>query len=157
VLVEIEGDGHIRATSITLNRWNSINLTTDIGDAGSSRQLEEMVLADVASQLEELHRERTLVRVTLTGAIPAALALDSYTLERELREAAGVALIKIRDRTSPAHDIERAALERTARGSFTRHTLAAIDGAADPEERALLEDALRYGLTALSGAEVGLR
>ena len=47
-------------------------------------------------------------------------------------------------------------VEESTRGAFVRAaTAAAAD--ADPDEALVLEEALRYGLMALSGAEVGLR
>ena len=62
----------------------------------------------------------------------------------------------MRDLSTPGIDASAAAADRTTRGEFAREMLAAIDAAGDGE-RAVLEDALRYGLQALSGVEVGLR
>jgi hypothetical protein len=86
------------------------------------------------------------------------LGLDIYSLEAALRETTGLAAVRIRDLTTADLDSADLAQERTARGAFARATLDAIrDAGEDPAEAALLEDALRYGLQALSGVEVGLR
>ena len=45
--------------------------------------------------------------------------------------------------------------EESTRGAFIRAATAAA--AAGPDDDGVLEDALRYGLMALSGAEIGLR
>jgi len=73
-----------------------------------------------------------------------------------LRERLNLAAVKVRDRTAPYIDLETGVVEESTRGAFVRAaTAAAAD--ADADEAQVLEDALRYGLMALSGAEVGLR
>jgi hypothetical protein len=72
------------------------------------------------------------------------------------REHLGCALLKVRDRTSSELDIAAALAERGTRGAFARAATAAHE-AAEGEEAELLMDALRYGLAALAGREVGLR
>ena len=66
------------------------------------------------------------------------------------------AAVKVRDLTSPFVDLESALVEESTRGAFVRAATGAAEHA-DAEEALVLEDALRYGLMALSGAEVGLR
>jgi hypothetical protein len=43
------------------------------------------------------------------------------------------------------------------RGAFARAVAEAAGSASDDRHRIILEDALRYGLQALAGAEIGLR
>jgi hypothetical protein len=62
----------------------------------------------------------------------------------------------MRDRTTPFIDLDGALHEESTRGAFVRAATAAAEDA-DPDEALVLDDALRYGLMALSGAEVGLR
>jgi len=89
--------------------------------------------------------------------VPASVALDAFTLENSLRDTSGLALVRTRDLTHPEIDLEAAAADRTARGAFTRAATEALAAAEGAEERAVLEEALRYGLQALSGVEIGLR
>jgi hypothetical protein len=97
-----------------------------------------------------------MIRVDLSGAIDASVSLDAFTVEMAVRERLNLAAVKVRDLTSPFIDLESALHEESTRGAFVRAaTAAAAD--ADPDEALVLEDALRYGLMALSGSEVGLR
>ena len=100
--------------------------------------------------------ERTMIRVDLSGDDDSSVSLDAFTVELAVRERLNLAAVKVRDRTSPYIDLESALLEESTRGAFVRAATAAAQDA-DPDEALVLEDALRYGLMALSGAEVGLR
>ncbi len=64
--------------------------------------------------------------------------------------------MRVRDLTTPALSAGAIAGDATVRGAFAR-AVAEAAAAADEERRAILDDALRYGLQALSGAEIGLR
>jgi hypothetical protein len=101
--------------------------------------------------------DRTMLRVDMTGSVDASVAIDIFTAEGLLRELTGAAVLKVRDLSAPAIDVAAAADDITARGAFTRNLVSALETETDPQERATLEDALRYGLQALSGVEVGLR
>ena len=85
------------------------------------------------------------------------MSLDAFTVELAVRERLNLAAVKVRDRTSPFIDLESALVEESTRGAFVRAATAPRRTEADPDEALVLEDALRYGLMALSGAEVGLR
>ncbi len=100
--------------------------------------------------------ERTMIRVDLTGVIDSAISLDAFTVELSVRERLGLAAVKVRDHTSPYIDLDAAMVEESTRGAFVRAATAAAKDA-DLEEALVLEEALRYGLMALSGAEVGFR
>ena len=97
-----------------------------------------------------------MIRVDLSGSIDSSVSLDAFTVELAVRERLNLAAVKVRDRTAPYLDLETALVEESTRGAFVRAaTAAAAD--ADADEAQVVEDALRYGLMALSGAEVGLR
>ena len=99
-----------------------------------------------------------MLRLDLVGELSPEITLDVPSLEMHAREATGLAAVQVRDRTEPVLDLAAMAADPTARGAFTREVLAAIHAAeGDPREEALLSDALRYGLQALGGVEVGLR
>jgi hypothetical protein len=127
----------------------------DAEECGSA----EAVIDEVTMHCESTglgNPERTMIRVDLTGVIDSAISLDAFTVELSVRERLGLAAVKVRDRTAPYVDLETALVEESTRGAFVRAATAAAKDA-DLEDALVLEEALRYGLMALSGAEVGLR
>jgi hypothetical protein len=96
-----------------------------------------------------------MIRVDLSGAVDCALSLDAFTVELAVRERLNLAAVKVRDLTTPLLDLDAAMTEESTRGAFVRAAKAAAD--AEPADAEMLGDVLRYGLMALSGAEVGLR
>ena len=79
----------------------------------------------------------------------AAAAADS--------PAADDAAPLVRDRTTARLDLDSIVAEHSARGAFVRHAQAAIAAASDGQQAEVLREAMRYGLAALAGLEVGLR
>jgi DNA repair protein SbcD/Mre11 len=156
VLVELGSEGGVRFQALTTNRWSVVCLACNVEACPS----QEAVLDAIATAWERepaaVDPERALVRVDLSGAIRSTLSLDCYTIESVGRERLGCALLKVRDLTTAEHDVAAALSERGTRGAFARAAVSARE-AADEAEAAVLEDALRYGLSALSGREVGLR
>ena len=129
----------------------------DVDAATSSTAAVDAVRMTAESAAAGTDRERLMLRIDLEGELAPEVALDSRTLEAAAIEACGALVVRVRDLTRAAVDVRAAAADRTTRGVFTRAALAAIDAEADPERQTLLADALRYGLQALSGVEVGLR
>ncbi len=155
VVVEITDRGDVRFTAHDTNRWSVFTVQCDAGECGSVESvIDEVTMHCAATGFSDA--ERTMIRVDLSGTINSAVSLDAFTVELAVRERLNLATVKVRDRTSPYIDLESALVEESTRGAFVRAaTAAAAD--ADPDEALALEDALRYGLMALSGAEVGLR
>jgi len=156
VLVEVGSNGTVRYEALTSNRWSAVSLVCDVSGCGSSEDVID-ALCRVVSGNPDTHGDRALVRMDLQGGLEACITLDLATLESVARERTGCALLKVRDLTTAEADLEAALRERGTRGAFARATVAALDRAEDPVEQETLTDALRYGLAALAGAEVGLR
>jgi hypothetical protein len=155
VVVEITGSGDVRFTAHDTNRWSVFTVECDAEECGSA----EAVIDEVSVHCGSTgfgDPERTMIRVDLTGVIDSAISLDAFTVELSVRERLGLAAVKVRDHTSPYIDLDEAMVEESTRGAFVRAATAAAKDA-DLEEALVLEEALRYGLMALSGAEVGLR
>ena len=157
VLVEVREDASVRCEPLALNTWSAMTVSCDLDGASSS-----VVAADAVRATAELasagsDRDRLMLRVDLEGEVAPEVALDARSLETTVAEASGAAVVQVRDLTTAGVDVEAAAADRTTRGVFTRAALSAVEAEADPRERTLLGDALRYGLQALSGVEVGLR
>jgi DNA repair protein SbcD/Mre11 len=154
VIVEISGRGDVRFTAHDTNRWSVTTLRCDVGDCGSDGSvIDEVAMSCAAEGLAD--PERTMIRVDIVGAVDCSLSLDAYTVELAVRERLSLAAVKVRDLTTPLLDLESAMTEESTRGAFIRAATAAA--AAGPDDDGVLEDALRYGLMALSGAEIGLR
>jgi DNA repair exonuclease SbcCD nuclease subunit len=155
VLVEISDSGAIRFLAQDTNRWSVFTLECDAAECGSVEAvIDEVTMHCASTGLTD--PERTMIRVDLTGTIDSGVSLDAFTVELAVRERLNLAAVKVRDRTAPYIDLESALVEESTRGAFVRAATAAATDA-DPDEALVLEDALRYGLMALSGAEVGLR
>ena len=85
------------------------------------------------------------------------MSLDAFTVELAVRERLNLAAVKVRDLTSPFIDLE-SALQRGEHARRVRdEPQRRRQTTPIPMKPRCFEDALRYGLMALSGAEVGLR
>lgn len=157
VIVEVESDGAVRCTALATNRWHAATARCDLGGAPTLTSAVDRVSAEVLTRTAGLPLDRTTIRVDLVGGVHPRVGIDLFDWEAAVRETTGVAGLRIRDLTVAALDIETLAGEGTTRGAFVRRATAALDAAADAEERAVLRDALRYGLEAFTGGEVGLR
>ena len=155
VVVEITDRGDVRFIAHDTNRWSALTVQCDADACGSEEAVIDEVTMHCASTGFD-DPERTMIRVDLSGAVDSSVSLDAFTVELAVRERLNLAAVKVRDLTSPFVDLESALLEESTRGAFVRAAIAAAEDA-DADEAQVLEDALRYGLMALSGAEVGLR
>lgn len=158
VVLEIGDTGELSCQPLDSNGWTALSVPCELDDVSSLTAALDRACAGLLAAAAGCRPERTLARVDLTGAVPASVALDAYTVESVLRDTSGLALVRVRDLTRQDIDVEAAAVDRTARGAFTRAAMEALGAAGDDaEQRGVLEEALRYGLQALSGVEIGLR
>lgn len=157
VLVTVDSSGRVDFQALALNAWRAESLECDLTGLTSFAAVLEAALEAVRPVVASARRDRTLVRLDLTGGLASAISVDVPTVETTLREATEIALVKVRDRTAAAIDLTAILAEPTVRGAFARTATAALERARDHDEGAVLADALRYGLEALAGVEVGLR
>lgn len=156
VIVSIAGDGTVDYEPLADNRWHACTAVAEVGDARSLGDVLQAACAAAAVACGGRDPDRTMLRVDLRGQIDQAVPADTFTVETAVRDGCGVAGVRVRDLTSPALSVAAIGAEATVRGAFARAVAEAAEGAGDDEQR-LLDDALRYGLQALGGAEVGLR
>ena len=156
VLVSIAGDGTVSYEPIDDNRWTARSAVADVSGARSLADVVDAATAAAAIACAGLDPERTMLRLDLVGAIDQAVSTDSFTVETSIRDASGAAGVRVRDLTNPELSVAAIAADATVRGAFARAVAEAV-ATADEAERAVLDDALRYGLQALGGAEIGLR
>lgn len=158
VVVEVGAGGAIRLEGLTLNRWHARRADCDVDGAQTAAEVLDRVRANSLEALRGLPGERSMLRLTLRGELPVEAAVDGGVVEAAAHDVTGAGVVRIRDLTRAAVDVEAAAADPTTRGEFTRSMLAARTAAeGDEDEQALIDDALRYGLQALSGVDVGLR
>lgn len=156
VLVEVDGS-EVRYEPVDDNRWAMLLVDCDAAGSRSSAAVLERIDAAVRDAAAGLDPERTMVRVDLSGELDPGAALDAFSLESALQERSLAAQVRVRDLTTVELDAAALAAEPTTQGAFVRAVHAAAAGAGTDDERAELDEALRYGLLALAGAEVGLR
>jgi DNA repair exonuclease SbcCD nuclease subunit len=157
VLVEIGGRGQIRCTPLDTNQWHAGIVECRLDGVTNLTATVDRVSAEVLTWTAGLPLERTTLRVDLVGAVPPHLGIDIFDCESAVRDATGVAALRIRDLSAPATDLEALAAESTTRGAFVRVAMGALAAAEGADEAAVVNDALRYGLEAFAGSDVGLR
>jgi len=158
VVVTVEGDGSVACEPLALNAWWTETASCDLTGCTSFAAVLERCCDAAMSTAGAGAPERGMVRLLLGGELAPEITLDLPTVEAAARDSSGVAVVQARDLADPVLDLAAAATDPTARGAFTRSVLAALHGAeGDEREQAVLGDALRYGLQALGGVEVGLR
>jgi DNA repair exonuclease SbcCD nuclease subunit len=155
VLVTVASDGGVAYEAIDDSRWLAITAAADVSGARSLADVVDAACAAAGLACAGVDLERTMLRLDLVGEIDQAVSTDSFTVETSVRDGCGAAAVRVRDLTAAALEAAVAG-DGTVRGAFAR-ALAEAAEAADADQRAMLEDALRYGLQALGGAEIGLR
>ena len=118
-------------------------LRPDVTDATALEAL-EAVLPPTAAQ--------DICRVIFTGETGDA-GLDLPALESVLRER--FYHLELRDETRPAQSLWARAGEDSLRGVFLRELRSRYEGASSEEERAQIAQAVRFGLAALEGRDIG--
>ena len=156
VLVDVAADGSVSMTGLDLNRWTAVTATADIEGSASHATVCERACDAALASCATLDPERTMLRIVLDGEVDPVVAIDLQTVEQSIRDATRLAVIRVRDRTTQTLDAAQLRAEPTVRGAFAAAALDAV-AAASGDERELLDDAMRYGLQALAGVEVGLR
>jgi len=157
VLVEIDDAGGVRFEGLSLNRWHAGIVACDLEDVSGVTAAIDRISAAVLAATAGMNLDRTTLRVDLTGQVRTTLGLDTFDAENAVRETTGIAALRLRDATEPAADVEALEQDPSARGAFVRAARVAAKAAGNERQRAVVEDALRYGLQALAGTEVGLR
>ncbi|HEX4755688.1 MAG TPA: metallophosphoesterase [Candidatus Dormibacteraeota bacterium] len=156
VIVTVAGDGTISHEPLEDNRWHACTAIADVSTARGLADVVDAAAAAAVAACAALDPDRVVLRVDLRGEIDHAVPTDNFTVETAVRDACGAAGVRVRDLTSPAQSVDAIEAEATVRGAFAR-AVAAASESADTEQRRVLADALRYGLQALGGSEIGLR
>ncbi|NLG88990.1 MAG: DNA repair exonuclease [Clostridiaceae bacterium] len=121
-------------------------------DAGGIQSEEELVKRAVLL-LESSNAERDIVKINLTGRIPADISLDLSVLEHALADRCFS--LSINDCTCPDYDLDELAEEKNITGVFINMMKEKIENASGYEKE-MLEKALYLGLEALLTGKVDL-
>jgi DNA repair exonuclease SbcCD nuclease subunit len=154
VVVDINDDGSVLMTPLHLNMWNAISVQCDLSSATTSADATDLVVESAKDAATGLDPALTVLRVKLDGATSFSTTLDLKTVEHQIRDAWGIAAVQVIDNTEIALNAKAISKEPSVRGEFARFML---DEIARSDDSQTAEDALRYGLEALSGVEVKLR
>ena len=156
VVVDIDESGEVVFTPLALNLWNVATIDCNIADADSSSDIAEMAIDVAKSCATDLETSNCMLQLRLIGSPESSVSIDTRSVEHQVRDSGNFASVQVKDCSSIALDAQSLAEEPSVRGEFARSMLERVESG-DEDQRELLEEALRYGLEALSGLEVGLR
>lgn len=157
VVVSVDGDGSVSFEALSDNRWHARTTTADVSDARSLVDVVDAAGMAAVRACVGVQADRSMLRLDLVGEVNDAVSTDTFTVETAVREACGAASVRVRDLTSAAPSLVLVGAEGTVRSAFAGAVAEAAADCDDEEQRRSFEDTLRYGLQALSGAEIGLR
>ena len=110
---------------------------------------EEVIAACEKAVKDGGYGEDTLLRLVLEGQLPENVTVSKTLLQSVARK---VFYLEVKNRTEAAIDIPSLQNDPTLRGAFYQSLAPMLSG--DEEEKSIAEKALRYGLAALSGANI---
>jgi exonuclease SbcD len=147
---EPDGESKLDADFIKLNRRRFIDIQVRITGCMTNEQ--------VAAQAEEAMGQAggadDLYRITFSGYPAHNFKIDTGQITELLMTRAFY--IRVADQTAPEYDLEQIAEEPGLRGLFVRKMLDRALAATEQEEKALVMQALYYGLEAISEGKVWL-
>ena len=124
-------------------------ITADVSGVADGASLRERVAAALS---ENDCDEHTLLRLTLKGSVGAELRIDTQALTEEFSPS--TAYLEVIDETVPLWDFERLSKDKTIVGAFFEELRPLLENGT-PEERRRAAGALRFGLAALHGEDLG--
>jgi exonuclease SbcD len=149
LMLEIEAGGSISVARIVTQRRRYHDIEVDAGDCADAAELDHAV----RHALSGLDFHGDFIELTLRGSLPPGLEFKPADFSDLLETAFDY---RISDQTRPAYDLDAIAGENNARGAFCRNVMnRAADAGVEAGERELLDEALKLGLAAFDGREVG--
>ena len=142
VLVDMEsGAVDVRFVPLCRRRYHILNV--DVTDRAPMDALERVIPETAADDI---------CRVIFTGEL-GGQGIDLRAMEEDL--APRFYALELRDETRIAQDIWHSAGEDSLRGLFLSELRARYDAAENEEERTTIISAVRFGLAALDGRDIG--
>lgn len=142
VVAEV-GNGRVEVRFFPLCRRRYRILRADITEAAPAQAMER-VMPDSAGE--------DICRVIFTGEV-GGQGIDLRALEEDF--SSRFYALELRDETRIAQDIWRGAGEDSLRGLFLGELRARYDAAENDEEKAQIISAVRFGLAAMDGRDIG--
>ena len=142
VLVDIEhGVVDVRFVALCRRRYHILNV--DVTDSAPMEALERVIPETAADDI---------CRVIFTGEL-GGQGIDLRALEEDLVHR--FYALEVRDETRIAQDIWHCAGEDSLRGLFLADLRARYDAATDENEKERIVSAVRFGLAAMDGRDIG--
>ena len=140
------GEFEIEARQVRFarRRYEILKLTFE-----GTETAEDVITACEKAVKEKGYGEDTLLRLVLEGQLPEGVSVSKTLLQSVSRR---VFYLEVKNHTETAIDMEALKNDPTLRGAFYQSLLPLLEGT--PEEKALAQKALRYGLAALSGSDI---
>ncbi len=144
-IVDVPEGGDVTVELVPTNTQSYRRIEVDCTGAESSAEVETRLRSALGDVDESVH-----VRAKLVGEVDPLCVVDGAALTESC--AAGLAELRVVDRTAPGFDVERIAAQETVHGIFVRRIKALIEEAGDDEaRRARLQEGMYVGLRALEG------
>ena len=151
IVCKIDTDGGKKEFSFGQKRFSIRRYEKAAIDVSDTKTEEDVIEKIKALMRKYSMGEDTLLRVRMFGTVSPKWKIDvSKITETEL----GVFYFELRDETQPLLDYEALMDDISIRGAFFRELLPKLKSE-DPEERKIAAAALRYGLAALEGEDIG--
>jgi len=145
---ELKGQSSIRADFLELCTRRFISLDVPVTGCLDSEQ----AAIRISSHMEQAGTYEDLYKITMLGYVFQGLKFDTDFIGDFLKGKAFY--IKLIDNTAPEYDFESIAEEPGLRGLFVRKMLDKALEATDTEEKALIMQALYYGMEAIDEGKV---
>ena len=148
LLGEIDSEGQVTIKNVEVASRRVVSVEVDVTGSRDN----ETVLNRIEAAVDA--RECDLVNVSLAGALPPGMALDTSEWER----SAPYFHVNVnRARVQPDYDLESISADSAAgsvSSEFVRRMLEREEQATDDDQRRVLRDAIYYGLYALDGKDL---
>lgn len=149
LLVEIEKEGvpeiNVRRLRFSRRRYERDEISVD-----GAQTREEIVSAINSYITERGYGSETLLSLTLRGAVPASLVINTDDIARSI---GGLFFFELADGTRVEESFDELAADGTVRGKFYKELAPLLEGD-DEEAKARAQRALKYGLAALCGNNI---
>ncbi len=149
ILLDIQKDHgvlHFQYNGIRFSKRHYEKDTLNISGAGSMAEIEEKIRTYITAKKYDMD---TLLRLTLSGAVSSDFKLNRAVLEQT---DFGLFSFELEDQTLPLYNKEHLINDPTIRGEFFRTILPHLENGSS-QEREIYAEALRIGLSALSGED----
>ena len=151
IVCNVNSEGGGKEFTFSQKRFSRRRYEKGAVDVSDTKSTEDVVEKIKALVKKYGMGDDTLLRVRLFGTVSPSWKIDMSKLNEQ---TFGLFYIEVRDETLPLLDYEALMEDISIRGAFFRELLPKLKSD-DAEERRIASAALRYGLAALEGEDIG--